>query len=196
MTDTYWTGRGTNVIGTDALELQTQARQASTYIAIAQQIIALGVSSVLDMGCNVAALGMFLKMLGYKAEYIGLDNNPHALDIANREGFRTIQGDVRVIAKLTDCVVMKDVLEHLDSIHPLNTVFRNTKRYAIVATYLPWHNDPQSILRHQDGYYTNLYNWQDIITLAKECGFRLLNQQTVSETNGTPNLVTLWQRSD
>lgn len=195
MTDTYWIKRGENVIGTDVLALQERARQAPTYAYIANWITTHDVKSVLDMGCNVAALGVFLNNFGWKGEYVGLDSNPHALAIADKHGFRTVLGNVRTYNELyPECIVMKDVLEHLEGIEPLRNVFGNAEKYAIVASYIPWLYGPEAITLHPDGYYTNRYNWRDIFALADECHFTLLSEQTVYETNGTPNLVTIWAR--
>lgn len=201
----YWIQRGADVIGLDAM--RSDCRQADTYRAIADWLIRLGDGDVLDVGCNVAALAVFLRYAGWCGRYVGVDTNPHALKIAKRR--ETVppddkqlssgvqRGNIRRLkfaARQFQAVVVKDVIEHLESAEPLREAFRVARESVVVATYLPWTDGPSVIERHADGYYTNRYNADDMAALAGDCGFGLVESLVVSETTGWPNQITFWRR--
>jgi SAM-dependent methyltransferase len=193
----YWILREDDVIGTDVLNEGSEARQAATYQAIVRWIIEHGITEVLDVGCNVAALAMYLRAAGYVGQYFGLDTNPFALRIA-RQRENVALGNLRLL----DCqdeayqsVVVKDVIEHLESPEPLTEAFRAAREFVIVGTYLPWTHEPASIVRHADGYYTNRYRMGDIVELANRCGYSLSDVRQVNEASGQPNQLTLWKRA-
>ena len=193
----YWIMRGENVIGTDVLDCGTGARQAATYQAIADALLECGVSDVLDVGCNVAALALFLRAAGFTGRYVGVDTNPYALRVARTHGANVETGDLRRLSftgKAYQAAVVKDVIEHLESPEPLREAFRVARGYVIVSTYLPWTDESPVIAAHADGYYTNRYRFADITALAAQCGFSLIGTLTVSETTGAPNQMTLWAR--
>lgn len=193
----YWLQYGDNVVGTDVLEAKDKARQAPTYQAIARWIIAHDVQDALDVGCNVAALAMFLRKHGYVQRYLGIDHNPHALIIAT-DYEKVESGNLRHLAfkdKTFDCVVVKDIVEHLESYKPLREAFRVSSRYVIVGTYLPWTDEPAHIAKHPDGYYANRYRQSDVLKLAAKCGFKMIEQLGIDETSGWPNQVTYFERS-
>lgn len=192
----YWINRGEDVIGLDVLADGEHARQAATYETIARLIYGNQPLLVLDIGCNVAALKDFLEQQRFLGLYVGIDTNKHALKIAQRKALVEV-GNLRKL-RFSDrqfhSVVVKDVIEHLESPEPLREAFRVSNRYVIIATYLPWHDAPSQIAQHPDGYYTNIYNRQEIIALARECGFELIETIPTKETNGTANEVTVWER--
>lgn len=192
----YWIARGEDVIGLDVLTDGESARQAATYQAIVDVVIRRQIKSVLDIGCNVTALKMFLDRYDFQGFYIGVDTNINAL---SRTGMLlAAEGDLRQLGFLNEmfqCSIVKDVIEHLESPEPLREAFRVASEYTIIATYLPWHDAPSEIVQHPDGYYTNTYNRQEIIDLARECGFELVETIATQETNGTPNEVTVWERA-
>lgn len=192
----YWIQRGEDVIGTDVLSAGPLARQAAAYQGITDWITRLGVTEVLDVGCNVAALATFLRSAGWQGAYFGMDTNPFALDlVGEREDVEL--GDLRDLPvgnRMFQAVVVKDVIEHLESPAPLSEAFRAADQYVIVGTYLPWTDEPASIVRHADGYYTNRYRFTDIRDLAAGCDFFVDDIIWPNETNGQPNLLTLWKR--
>jgi SAM-dependent methyltransferase len=193
----YWVLRGSDVIGQDVLRDGAAARQAATYQAVATWVMAYRIEDVLDVGCNVAALALFLRAAGYDGLYKGLDTNPYALRIARARGESVDDGNLRNLdfgEKAYQAVVVKDVIEHLESPEPLSEAFRVAREYVVVATYLPWTDAPAAITRHADGYYTNRYRFADVTALAARCGFDLIETQIVNEANGQPNQVTLWRR--
>ncbi len=192
----YWIARGEDVIGLDVLRDGEQARQAATYQAIAEAINDWAIFEVLDVGCNIGALYDWLFAFS-KFDYLGIDTNIHAIQIARKRGLYAGIGNLCYLPysdRFFDCVVVKDVIEHLENIEPLREAFRVAAEYAILSTYLPWHDAPSRIVQHPDGYYTNTYNRQDVIDLARECGFELVETIATQETNGTPNEVTVWAR--
>lgn len=192
----YWINLGENVIGLDVIADGEKARQAATYQTIAAFIMRIEVDNVLDVGANYGTLVKWLREFTgppFEGYYWGIDSNPFAVEI----GTNISQGNLRSLPypdKDWSCVVVKDVIEHLESIEPLREAFRVSRRYVIVATYLPWHDAPSVIVQHPDGYYTNTYNRTEIVALAKDCGFGLVEDVWALESNGTPNEVTLWER--
>jgi ubiquinone/menaquinone biosynthesis C-methylase UbiE len=194
----YWVAYGENVVGTDVLRDGSQARQAATYQAIVDWIIARGIEDVLDVGCNVAALAMFLRLSGYSGAYAGIDANPYALYIAEHSGEAVQIGNIRNLEypdRSFQCVVVKDIIEHLESYDALVEPFRVARQYVVVGTYLPWTDGEPEITRHSDGYFANRYRSQDVIDLAAQCNFSLIQTLAVSEATGWPNQVTFWERN-
>ncbi len=197
----YWIGLGENVIGLDVLKDDIYARQYETYKAIAVLVVEKRAQTVLDIGCNYGVLKQYLYVANYLGAYVGLDSNPAAIELAQRlyssEAFHVENiRKLKTASSFWDCVIVKDVIEHLESIEPLREAFRVSSKYVIIATYLPWHDAPSVIQQHPDGYYTNTYNRTEVIALARECGFELEETVRTQETNGTPNEITVWRRID
>lgn len=194
MPEEFW--KYEDVVGTDVLREGVSARQAPTYQAIAKWIIAHGITDVLDVGCNVAALAMFLRLNGYTGFYAGIDTNPHALKVAQLREF-VLEGNLRNLEygeQDYPLVVVKDVVEHLESYKTLAEAFRVAREYVIVGTYLPWTDEPEKIEKHSDGYFANRYRFADVEAFANECGFELIETLAVNETTGWANQVTFWKR--
>lgn len=190
----YWIARGRDVIGTDVLREGIGARQAETYQAISRWIVERDVTQVLDVGCNVAALYMFLMMADYQGSYTGIDTNPNVQNMACTP---VEAGDLRCLEygdQDFQCVVVKDVIEHLESYEPLSEAFRVAREYVIVATYLPFALDRSLIQQHKDGYYINRYSRRDIGSVANRCGFNVLDMRTTAERDGASNEVWWWKR--
>lgn len=191
----YWRNRGPDVIGLDVLSEDSAARQAATYQAIAHWVMKTRAANVLDVGCNVAALALYLRQQGYAGSYLGVDSNAYALYMVKRE--QATLGNLRALPfkdKQFDAVVVKDVIEHLEDYTPLREAFRVASHSAIVATYLPWSTEAAVIERHPDLYFINRYRESDIGELAADCGFRLVETQIIHESNGWPNQVVRWER--
>lgn len=194
--ETFWIHLRENVIGVDVLREGTEARQAATYRAIAQWLLQHSVIDILDIGCNVAALARFLAGMDYAGRYFGIDSNPYAVALARQHAY-AMEGNLRQVGfqdRWFEAVVVKDVIEHLETIDPLREAFRVAARYVILAVYLPFIDTPSQIKQHEDGYYINTYNRQDVITLAGECGFILAQTVYTQESDGTPNAVYVWER--
>ena len=194
----YWIDRGTDVIGIDVLRDGDKARQAATYKVIADLVTGhYGALYVLDVGCNFGILEMYLRRNVFSGRYLGLDSNPSAIAYGKRIGNHVRQGNLRALEqpdRNAEVVVVKDVLEHLENIQPLREAFRVAWNAVIVSVYIPWTNDPEQIVQHDDGYYTNRYCLSDVIALASECGWTLVQTIDTRETNGTPNTVYVWER--
>ena len=193
----YWINLGENVIGQDVLADGDKARQAATYQAIAKLIFELeAYSSVLDIGCNYGILEIQLLSLAWRGYYRGIDTNPYAIQLGESLGNHVMVGDLHDLSTqiLFDIVIIKDVIEHLENIEPLKKAFRVAHQYLILSLYLPLHDAPTQIVHNPAGYYTNTYNRQDVMRLAKECGFILVRNFRTKETNGTDNEIIVWGR--
>lgn len=199
MTDpeSYWTMRGANLIGQEILEEGESARQAPTYVAIATEILSRKFAMVVDVGCNVAALNEFLARRSYRGGYAGIDFNPHAVESVGRRGIAISEGSLRHLAiadAAMECVVVKDVLEHLESLEPLREALRVAAKAAIVSFFIPPTGEPADIQKTELGYYHNRYNEDDLLLLAASCGFRLEKRIDTWETTGTHNRTYVFLR--
>lgn len=194
----YWIDRGADVIGTDVLREGDNARQAATYLTLVDLIMKrYGALFVLDAGCNLGVLEMDLRQNGFVGRYLGIDSNPSAIQYGLQLGNHVKLGNLRALDfpdRGVDVVVIKDVLEHLESFEPLREAFRVAWQAVIVSVYIPWTEQPEQITRHDEGYYTNRYCISDVIALAAECGWTLVETIDTRETNGTPNAVYVWER--
>ncbi len=190
----YWIGLGSEPIGLDVLADGEHARQADTYRTIARVIIEWNAHTVLDVGANYGILEDWLQRARYDGEYHGIDSNPYAVAKANQLGHKVEVGNIRDALPVTECIVVKDVIEHLENYQPLRNVFQASTRLVILAVYLPFHEKPDVIQRHPDGYYTNTYNGYGVNDLARSCGFEFVETFFTRETNGTSNNIYVWGR--
>lgn len=193
----YWIGLGAEPIGLDVLADGEHARQADTYRTIARLVVESKCEAVLDVGANYGILEDWLRHAGFEDEYHGIDSNPHAVAKAHELGHPVDIGNIRFLSDTLwgfDAIVVKDVIEHLESYQPLQNIFRLAERFVILAVYLPFHDEPDSIQRHPDGYYINTYNRQGVIDLARDCGFELVETIATHEANGTANAIYVWGR--
>lgn len=192
----YWIKRGQDVIGLDVADDVEGTRQSMTYHTLATVIRSSGCDVVLDIGCNSAVLALYLDTVNYYGGYVGLDSNPYALALASVIA-PVIQGNLRALpfpAQSFDAVVVKDVIEHLESFTLLAEAFRVARRLVILAVYLPFEDGPEVITRHADGYYTNVYSFYEVIAYALTQGFTLRAVEHTREANGTDNQITVWER--
>lgn len=190
----YWINLGAEVIGLDVLADGENARQADTYRTIARLVCESKCETVIDVGANYGVMEDWLRRAGFEGDYYGIDSNPHAVTKANQLGHQVKVGSIRDALPVCEVVVVKDVIEHLENYQPLRNVFLAAKRFVILATYLPFSDEPDVIQRNPDGYYTNTYNRQGVIDLAQACGFELVETITAHESNGTANAIYVWGR--
>ncbi len=103
---------------------------------------------ILDLGCNVAALGRIIYATGYDGTYTGVDSNPYAVSEAQQE-LQALGhvceiriGNIRDLPfsdRSFPCVVMKDVLEHMEGFEGLLTeACRVADETLVVANFIPW----------------------------------------------------------
>lgn len=195
----YWIDLGSEPIGLDVLQDGEHARQADTYSTIARLVVESKCSEVLDVGANYGILEDWLQRTGYDGEYHGIDSNPFAVARANQLGHQVEVLNIRDLSNspyfyFYDVVIIKDVIEHLENYLSLRNVFDCSKKLVILAVYLPFHDAPDMIQRNPNGYYTNTYNRQGVIDLARACGFELVETITTHEANGTANAIYVWGR--
>lgn len=181
----YWISRGQDLIGAEILEEKDYARQASTYNAIAAEILDRKIQNVLDIGCNVAALEMFLRMRGYIWGYYGVDSNPNAVEHCKARGLLVQEGNLKehksVIGQI-ECVVVKDVFEHLDSLNSAERAFQLSEKTVILSFFIPPNTEPEVIHQTEHGYYHNKYHEPDLILIAYNLGFKLRKRIDTFET--------------
>ncbi|MBC7232567.1 MAG: class I SAM-dependent methyltransferase [Chloroflexi bacterium] len=121
--EAYWILRKWNVLGNMDLAQLLKSRQIDTYRALYEAIKARSVTQVVDLGCNIAALGQLLYHYGWSGIYVGVDYNPFALAAASKaltiakSTHILVQANIRALPFRCDCfecIVIKDVLEHME----------------------------------------------------------------------------------
>lgn len=202
--ETYWVRRGERVLGAGGLEEQLEGRQVDTYRAIWSEIRDRRYTDVVDVGCNVAALGQLIFQWGYRGRYVGVENNPHALCFAGVELARTpgrwrlVNGNARALPfreRGHEAVVMKDVLEHLEDFRPaLGEAARVARQAIIVSNFIPWGRGRPSIRRQRRGFYLNRYRRRDILEFLAGLGFHPQANIPTQEKDGNPNEVVVFVR--
>jgi SAM-dependent methyltransferase len=198
----YWIKRGAEVIGRATTDALLNSRQADTYLAIADAV--RGYPRILDLGCNVAALGRIAYATGYDGSYTGVDSNPYAISEADRElqalgracDVRT--GNIRDLPfpdLSFSCVVMKDVLEHMEGFEALLAeACRVTDEMLVVANFIPWTEGDPIIRREPDGFFHNLYRRADVYASARTHGFGVHRVISALETDARANEIVLFRR--
>lgn len=180
--ESYWVERKENIIGKTSLEeLHRNSRQIETYSAIVHAITSRSPSRVADLGCNFAVVGQLLFENGFSGAYVGIDYNPYALLEAKqalaerRNGW--IRANIRSLPladSSVECVVMKDVLEHMEDFRPLLAeASRVASNYVIIGNFIPWREGETRIRRDPRGYYLNAYNRQEVFSFASQVELRV-----------------------
>ncbi len=202
--EAYWVRRGARVIGPGGLAELLDGRQVEVFRTICAALAARGIRDVLDAGANVAALGQLLFAWGYTGRYVGLEQNPHALPLAAghlrsaRGRWRLVRANARALpfaASSIECVVMKDVLEHLEDFRPaLAEAARVARRTLLVSCFLPWSDEAPSLGRDPQGFYLNRYSRPEVAAFAAERGWRTAEARAVPEADGRPNEIVIFER--
>jgi ubiquinone/menaquinone biosynthesis C-methylase UbiE len=204
--EAYWITRKADIIGNATLDELRHTRQIQTYRALYEAVIARKLDNVLDLGCNISALGQLFCDWGYSGTYIGVDSNAYAIETAERvlqalnAPHRFYCANIRELpfeARQFPCVVMKDVLEHMEHFHPLLAeAARVSSRYLLVSNFIPWTEGRTIIWRQPQGFYHNLYNRHEVYTAARTLGFRVDEVISTLESDARPNEVVVFVRDD
>ena len=200
--ETYWVLRRGNVVGRASLGQLGQGRQADTYRAVFDAIQDRGVMHVVDLGCNISALGQLLFDWGYAGKYTGFDNNLYALKEGRRalqalgRNYELGQANIRALpfaGNSFECVVMKDVLEHMEDFKPLlGEALRVSSRYAIIANFIPWTEGDSIIRRQPGGFYLNMYSRSEVYGFARARGWQVSQVISALEKDSRPNEVVIF----
>ena len=200
--ENYWINRGADVVGMEGVTEGENTNQAPVYRRLAQTIVLSNVNHVVDIGCNVGQLALFLRRQGYRGSYQGIDSNPHAIEVARKnlegvEGYSFEEGnlrwlDIRSYSQMM--VVTKDVIEHLEDDTLFSKLLDISRRYVLIASFLPWIDSESIIEQTADGYYMNHYNRARMLDLAAEHHFALAEMVTVASADGWQNQVVLFER--
>jgi ubiquinone/menaquinone biosynthesis C-methylase UbiE len=200
----YWVNRGENVIGNQTKEQMLANRQIDTYKVICGLIFELSPQKVVDCGCNVGILGVLLRDQGFNKEYVGIDFNPNALKVAEKNmasyGGSSIfyQANLRHMDfqdQAFELVVLKDILEHMEDFRPvLSDVLRVSNKYAIISNFIPWAEGSSVIRKEPAGFFHNFYSRREVYQLIQDAGFDVLSVTSTLEQDARPNEVVLLQR--
>jgi len=202
--EAYWVARGEDVIGKDSLEEFREGRQGDTYQALVRLAKERAGGSVLDLGCNVAALGRLLYEANYDGRYTGVDSNPHGLAVARQalaaQGARVRleEANIRQLPfadREFPLVVMKDVLEHMEDFRPLCAeAARVAGRTLLVANFIPWTEGDAIVHREPAGYYHNMYKRAEVYAFVRELGFEVERVVSALEKKGRANEIVMFVR--
>ena len=202
--ESYWIQRKKDVIGRISLQDFLQGRQVDTYQEIFNAIKLRSVNQLVDLGCNTAALGKLLYHWGYSGSYIGVDTNPYSLRIAQEnlgtilDNFHLTNANIRELPfddRLFQCVVMKDVMEHMEDFRPLLfEAARISNKYVIITNFIPWTEGSCIIRREPQGFYHNMYNRREVYSFGKELGLEVEEVLSALEKDARANEVVIFKR--
>ncbi|GEM_PF-3448343 len=202
----YWHNLGENVVGNISKDEMLVSRQIDTYKVICRIIAGLPVHYVADLGCNVSIMGVLLRESGYTGEYIGIDANPHALTIAEKNlsryenPYKLFKGNLRKLnfpSNSFECTILKDVLEHMEDFRPvLGEALRVASMYAVVANFIPWTEGETIIRKEPTGYFHNLYARKEVYAFIREHGYDVVSVTSSLEKDARPNEIVLLRRAD
>ncbi len=200
----YWIERGPeHIVGVEGPVQGVRTNQAPVYEKVAELIRDLGVRQVVEIGCNVGQQALFLKRSGFAGEFVGIDSNLNAVKVAQQnladaDNYTFEEGNLRwldIRGYSKECVISKDVIEHLESYDLLRNMLEIARKYVIIASFIPWfRREPSRIVKTGEGYYMNTYNLNEIKELAEECHFAVRDIYEVAAFDGTVNQVVVFER--
>ena len=139
------------------------------------------VGSILDVAANAGIEAFRLDAAGFRGRYIGIDTNGKALALAQRDLARPGCVDfVRAEARRLpfaggafDCVLVKDLLEHLDDYRgALAEAARAARRWLVVAFFIP-PGRSERLRLHPGGYWLNRYGRREFFRSLASLGFEV-----------------------
>lgn len=137
------------------------------YDVIVQQLRVNRCTRIFDVGCGTGILPLRLIQSGLCVQqYKGLDRNPKSIEVLSKNGFDGQEGDLKWYDGMKffwDTVVMKDVLEEMESIALTKEAILRARRVFLLATTAPLH----------DSLTTEGYSIDDVLALARNCSFQL-----------------------
>jgi len=136
------------------------------YDVIVQQLRVNRCTRIFDVGCGTGILPLRLAQSGLCVTYKGLDRNPKAIEVLSKNGFDGQEGDLKWYDGMKffwDTVVMKDVLEEMDSFVLMSEAILRARRVFLLATTAPLH----------DSLTSEGYSIDAVLTLARDCSFQL-----------------------
>ena len=140
------------------------------YDYLATFIKQLGINKILDVGAGEGTLGLYLREYEFDGHYFGIDKDPAMCAKMELQGLKCEEGDLKWldIRKNTwSAVVVKDVLEHLDTPAVLTSAILTANRYFILVT--------EALLidslspAPKDQYFCI----DELLNVARTCNFRL-----------------------
>lgn len=91
--------------------------QEEALLAVFDDLVARGIQSVLDVGCNKGRMGYLLKLAGFKGSYVGVDKDGAILAVARQTWPRRYQFAHSAIntyrGEPADLVVGTEILMHV-----------------------------------------------------------------------------------
>jgi len=202
--EAYWVQRKQNVIGQMSVDEILTSNQADTYNALVKTLLTETPKTIVDLGCNISAVGQLLLSSGYTGQYTGVDFNLYGLRQAatyfDRLGFnkRFVRANVRQLpfkdATFT-FVVMKDVIEHMEDFRPfVAEAARVAKDGIIISTFILWTEGETIIRREPPGYYHNMYNRFEVVEFCKTLGFSVSKVISCMDMQARPNEIVLFKK--
>jgi len=171
------------------------------------------VSSFVEFGCSTGALGGLILSRYSGIEWVGIDYDQQALDIASTRLSRTIQMDLNKVSReeldsidyKPDVLVMIDVIEHLYEPQRFMGVIRQIFSEALVLCILPniaCFRTYEKLSRHEfdyedsgifDATHRTFYTASSAHKLFSELGYRSLIDPIYLTEPGAERLLTTTQ---
>lgn len=157
---------------------------------------------VLDVGAGRGELLAWLLSHGHDA--IGIDPNPHVVQICRDQGLPVVHGtldSIEVIPESFDTVVLSQVFEHLiDPVESLQTIHRLLRTGGRVILFTPnvegW---PRRVFGDEWGhwhlpYHVYLYGPSHLRAILEKTGFRVERLSSVTPGYWLELSFRLWRR--
>ncbi len=194
----FWIRRGENLMGLD------YTHQAAVYKNLAETVTGLNgqIARVLDVGCNFGRMAEYLAAAGYNGMYLGIDSNPHAIVECKRRGFAAKLLNLRDLdkefePKIYDLIVMKDVLEHLESHALLRHLAALSPKFILLGIFIPWREGGGALKDwNPEGYFLNRYDALEVNEYMANLGYICGKVQEIQDDAGFTNETRLFVRKE
>ncbi len=111
---------------------------------------------IVDIGCSTSFLGEFIKKKHPNYQYLGIDINPKAVEIASAKGLNVREGDnlsLDLPNNYADVTVSEGVIHHTpDPFKCFNELIRITKKGGLISLYV-YNRNHLYFLIYRSGYF-------------------------------------------
>ena len=159
------------------------------------------VRKTLEFGCGCGSFSELVKN-AFNAECWGVEMDDRSVEIASEKLYRVIKGDAtESLSKLPeshfDCVILNDILEHLDDpFYLLENVKSKLTREGVVIASIPnvrfWNNLRDLVWRGEWDYkeagilditHLRFFTYRSLLKMFQNLGYEVLNIEGLKPTH-------------